>query len=216
MSTPPLVAKRGRPRDPKRLQKIIEAASEQILEFGYDRVSMEAVAQAAGVSKMTLYNNFANKDALFEACVAYRTHSMFSDFNDQRLDPARPAEALLRISEQFVALMRADDVINIHRVMFGLANSHNDMCARFYNAGPKHVHGLVRDFLAAAVQANSVVIDDLDGAADQFLALNLGRPHLQATLGLGKPSLEADTRMREANVALFMARYAVLSPTPAA
>lgn len=209
MSNPaPLVAKRGRPRDPKRLQKIIDAASQQFLACGYDRVSMDAVAMAAGVSKMTLYNNFAGKEALFEACVAYRTNSMFTDFNDTLLDPKQPREALTRIAQQFVSLMRADDVINIHRVMHGLATTHPDICARFFNAGPEHVNQFVRAYLRQAVSAGSLHIDDISVAADQFLALCLGRLHLKATLGLGKPSAETDAQRQARHVALFIAGYA--------
>lgn len=203
-----VVAKRGRPRDPKRLQKIIDAASQQFLEYGYDRVSMDAVASAAGVSKMTLYNNFASKDALFEACVAYRTTGIFAGFNDDMLDPKRPAEALYLIAKQFVALMRADDVIRIHRVIYGLANTHPDICARFYGAGPEHVNAFVQAYLRAAVDVGSLRIERIGLAADQFLALSLGRAHLKATLGLGKPSAEADELLLRENVAMFIARYA--------
>ncbi len=203
----PTIAKRGRPRDPKRLQKIFEAASQQFLEHGYDRVSMDAVASAAGVSKMTLYNNFASKEALFEACVAYRTAGIFAGFSDDMLDPKRPAEALTLIAQQFVSLMRADDVIRIHRVMFGLATTHPDICARFYSAGPEHVNLYVQDYLKAAVTAGSLVINNISQAADQFLALNLGRTHFKATMGLGKPSIEADALLVHENVAMFIARY---------
>lgn len=201
------IAKRGRPRDPKRLQKIFEAASQQFLEHGYDRVSMDAVASAAGVSKMTLYNNFASKDALFEACVAYRTTGIFAGFSDDMLDPKRPAEALTLIAQQFVSLMRADDVIRIHRVMFGLATTHPDICARFYSAGPEHVNQFVQCYLQKAVAVGSLVISQLSQAADQFLALNLGRSHFKATMGLGKPSIEADELFIRENVAMFIARY---------
>jgi len=203
----PAIAKRGRPRDPKRLQKIFEAASQQFLEHGYDRVSMDAVASAAGVSKMTLYNNFASKDALFEACVAYRTTGIFAGFSDDMLDPKHPTEALTLIAQQFISLMRADDVIRIHRVMFGLATTHPDICARFYSAGPEHVNLYVQDYLKAAVAAGSLAISHISQAADQFLALNLGRSHLKATMGLGKPSAEADALLVHENVAMFIARY---------
>ncbi|MEO6697878.1 MAG: TetR/AcrR family transcriptional regulator [Paraperlucidibaca sp.] len=211
---PPIVAKRGRPRDPKRLQKIIEAASQQFLECGYDRASMDAVAVAAGVSKMTLYNNFASKDALFESCVAYRTTSIFADFNDDTLDPKQPNEALYLIAKQFVALMRADDVIRIHRLLYGLATTHPDICARFFNAGPEHVNQFVQRYLRAAHAEKSLCIDTISLAADQFLALQLGRPHLRATLGLGKPDAETEERLLRANVAFFTAAYgAKITPT---
>lgn len=199
--------KRGRPRDPERMKRVIEAASEQFLEQGYDRASMEAVALAAGVSKMTLYNYFPSKDALFEACVACRTDGIFADVSDDRLDPAHPEEALRLIAQQFLALMRADDVLRIHRILFGLASTHPDVCARFFKAGPERITARVRGYLDAAVSAGSLRIDNTALAADQFLALQLGRPHTRATLGLGTPPGEEDARLIRENVILFLARY---------
>lgn len=200
--------KRGRPRDPERMKRVIENASQQFLEQGYDRASMEAVALASGVSKMTLYNYFPNKDALFEACVACRTDGIFEGFSNDRLDPARPAEALSLIAHQFLALMRADDVLRIHRILYGLASTHPEVCARFFKAGPERINALVRSYLTAAVAAGSLHIDDIQMAADQFLALQLGRPHIHATLGLGIPAATQDAELVRENIILFLARYA--------
>lgn len=199
--------KRGRPRDPERMKRVIEAASQQFLEQGYDRASMDAVALASGVSKMTLYNYFPSKDALFEACVVCRTDGIFADFLSDRLDPAHPAETLTLIARQFLALMRADDVLRIHRILYGLASTHPELCERFFKAGPQRISGLVNNYLARAVAAGSLHMDDTALAADQFLALQLGRPHVCATLGLGIPALADDERMIRENVILFLARY---------
>ena len=200
-------SKRGRPRDPERMRRVIEAASQQFLDQGYDRASMEAVAQASGVSKMTLYNYFPGKDALFEACVACRTDSTFEDFLSHRLDPARPAESLARIARQFLALMRDGDALRIHRILHSLASTHPEVCARFYKAGPLRVTTLVQDYLAAAAGAGSLRIADIAMAADQFLALLLGRPHTHAILGLGIPTADEDEHLIRENIALFLARY---------
>lgn len=201
--------RRGRPRDPERMKRVIEAASQQFLEQGYERASMEAVAQASGVSKMTLYNYFPSKDALFEACVACRSEDLFAEFLNRRVDPTQPAAVLTLIARQFLALMRADDVLRIHRIMYGMTGTHPDICERFYKAGPQRLTDLVQDYLAAAVAAGSLRVDDCARAADQFLALQLGRPHVAATLGLGVPGQDADEAMIRDNVALFLARYGV-------
>ena len=63
----PKTSKPGRPRDPERMRRVIEAAAQQFLEQGFERTSMEAVAKASGVSKMTIYSYFPTKSALFEA-----------------------------------------------------------------------------------------------------------------------------------------------------
>lgn len=55
---------RGRPRDPSRDEAIIDAAIEVLLRDGYDRLSMEGVATAAGVGKATVYRRWGNKAEL--------------------------------------------------------------------------------------------------------------------------------------------------------
>ena len=48
---------------------ILEAATRLFLDDGYDRTSLARVAEAAGVSKATLFKQFPTKAALFEATV---------------------------------------------------------------------------------------------------------------------------------------------------
>ena len=43
---------------------------ELFLTEGFERTSMDSIAQAAGVSKQTVYSHFANKDDLFRSCIA--------------------------------------------------------------------------------------------------------------------------------------------------
>ncbi|MES2907658.1 MAG: TetR/AcrR family transcriptional regulator [Pseudomonadota bacterium] len=201
--------KRGRPRDPERMKRVIESASQHFLEQGFDRASMEAVAQNSGVSKMTLYNYFPSKSILLEACVGCRTDAMFEAFNENRLDPKQPEQALTLIGAQFLSLMRAEDVIRMHRMLYGLATLHPEVCAGYFKAGPERVNALVREFLTASVTAGQMQIDDIAMACDQFLSLFLGRPHLRATLGLGVPDALHDQRLVKENVLLFLARYGV-------
>src|SRR6201991_820765 len=49
---------RGRPRDPQRREAILRAAISLVAEVGYDRMTVEAVAARAGVSKPTIYRRW--------------------------------------------------------------------------------------------------------------------------------------------------------------
>lgn len=203
--------KRGRPRDPERMKRVIESASQHFLEQGFDRASMEAVAQNSGVSKMTLYNYFPSKSILLEACVGCRTDAMFEAFTENQLDPKQPEQALTLIGTQFLSLMRAEDVIRMHRMLYGLATVHPEVCAGYYKAGPERVNTLVRQFLTNSVAVGKLQIEDIAMACDQFLSLFLGRPHMRATLGLGLPDAQYDQRLVQENVRMFLARYGARS-----
>jgi AcrR family transcriptional regulator len=56
--------KRGRPRSEKARHAILEAAAELLLSRGLGAVSMDAVAETAGVSKATIYRWWPSKEML--------------------------------------------------------------------------------------------------------------------------------------------------------
>ena len=70
---------RGRPRSERARTAILEAASELLLGRGLSAVSMDAVAERAGVSKATIYRWWPTKetlalDALYTEWAAARPH----------------------------------------------------------------------------------------------------------------------------------------------
>lgn len=54
-------AQPGRPRDPAKGDSILRAAAELLREGSYAELSIEAVAQRAGVSRPTVYRRYQNK-----------------------------------------------------------------------------------------------------------------------------------------------------------
>ena len=54
----------GRPRDPSRDEAILDASIDVLVRDGYDRLSIEGVAAAAGVGKATVYRRWSNKAEL--------------------------------------------------------------------------------------------------------------------------------------------------------
>ncbi len=69
MSVPVEPPLRGRPRDPKRREAILRAAVELVAEVGYDRMTVEALAGRAGVSKPTIYRRWpgGKKEIILDA-----------------------------------------------------------------------------------------------------------------------------------------------------
>ena len=58
-------------------EQIIQGALPEFLKHGYACTSMDKVAQAAGVSKQTLYSHFSDKDGLFTALVKQMASQKF-------------------------------------------------------------------------------------------------------------------------------------------
>lgn len=59
----------GRPREPEVDQRILDAAFQLMAQHGYNRMSMDAVAANAGVTKPTIYRRYASKIELATAAV---------------------------------------------------------------------------------------------------------------------------------------------------
>lgn len=59
----------GRPRDARVDQSILEAALDLFLEDGFDAMSIESVADRAGVGKTTIYRRWRSKEELVVATI---------------------------------------------------------------------------------------------------------------------------------------------------
>lgn len=57
-------ARRGRPRDPEAAHRIKAAAADLLLERGFERVTVDDVAERARVGKATVYRRWPSKDDL--------------------------------------------------------------------------------------------------------------------------------------------------------
>jgi AcrR family transcriptional regulator len=59
---------RGRPRNPRTDEAIMAATRRLLTDIGYDQVTMESIARAAGVSRPTIYRRWPSKaHVVFEA-----------------------------------------------------------------------------------------------------------------------------------------------------
>jgi AcrR family transcriptional regulator len=59
-----MCAQRGRPRNPETQNSILQAAYNLLLEQGFGAVTVEKIAELAGVSKATIYKWWPNKAAV--------------------------------------------------------------------------------------------------------------------------------------------------------
>jgi TetR/AcrR family transcriptional repressor of mexJK operon len=206
-STPAPKLQRGRPRDPERVRRILEAAQRHFSEHGLERASVDAIAAAAGVSKMTVYSNFGSKEGLFQAVVRDRSATVVAGFPGAgALDPERPEKALLAIGARFLALARGD-ALGALRAVYGVAGAQPEVCRALYKEGPERLNGELAAYLRRAHSAGKLKVRNPLQAADLFLSMFLGSGHMRGLLKLEMPhSRENRALLREA-VRVFMAAY---------
>ncbi len=97
-------------------EHILDAAKLVFLEAGFERTSMDAVANRAATSKRSLYAHFPTKDALFLACID-RSHELFegrlqtpSHYADD------PDDAVARYCGRLLQLLRYAPVVQMCRI----------------------------------------------------------------------------------------------------
>jgi TetR/AcrR family transcriptional regulator, mexJK operon transcriptional repressor len=195
--------KRGRPFDPSKISLVVTTAKKMFSENGFERTTLDAISKASGVTKKTIYSHFNSKEALFGATVLDRVKEEFS-INSADLDEHQPMLGLTMIANQFLGLIRRDEVLGAHRTMFSCAASHPKLCDTFYQNAPFRIHAEVSAYLA---QCKTLNIHNPQLAADQFLSLFLGLDHIKCMLGFEKPNQLQDEALIRENVTFFMAAY---------
>jgi AcrR family transcriptional regulator len=200
--------RRGRPRDPERLRRILEAAREHFFAHGFERAAMDAIALDAGVSKMTVYSHFPSKELLFEAVIGARTERVVGGLPGvQSLDPKSPEKALSAIGAQFIELAREPKVLGQFRAVFAAAGSQPQVCLAFYRQGPDRLIGELAEYLRRAHAAGTLVVAHPRQAADLFLSMFLGDGHFRGLLKLDLPEPKQDRALLREAVRVFMAGY---------
>lgn len=198
---------RGRPRDPERGRRILEAAQRHFDEHGLERSSVDAIAADAGVSKMTVYSNFGSKEGLFQAVVRDRSAAVMADFTGAgSLDPDQPDAALLAIGARFLALARGD-ALGALRAVYGVAGAQPEACRALYQEGPERVNGELAAYLRRAHSAGTLKVRNPRQAADLFLSMFLGSGHIRGLLKLEMPDARENNALVREAVRVFMAAY---------
>jgi TetR/AcrR family transcriptional repressor of mexJK operon len=201
--------RRGRPRDPKRWQRIMEAARSHFNAHGFERTSVDAIAVDAGVSKMTIYSHFGSKEGLFEAVVRDRTDRVVVGLAGvDALDPKEPETALRAIGAQFLALAREQDTLDQFRSLYGAAGAQREACLAFYRQGPDKLIGDLAAYLRRADAQGALTIRQPRQAADLFLSMFLGSGHIRGLLKLEMPDARENRALLREAVRVFMAAYA--------
>jgi hypothetical protein len=126
----------------------------------------------------------------------------------EALDPQQPQKALLAIGEQFLTLVREDDVLGKFRSVYGAAGARPEICEAFYRQGPDRLIGDVAAYLRRASAAGTLEIRNPRQAADLFLSMFLGDGHIRGLLMLEKPDERENKALLREAVRIFIAAYA--------
>jgi TetR/AcrR family transcriptional regulator, mexJK operon transcriptional repressor len=200
----------GRPKDLEKRAAILEAAKALFLSRGFEGTSMDAVAAEAGVSKLTVYSHFGDKDTLFKSAVQSKCERQMPE-ELFHIPPGTPIrEALLAIARGFHALVHSAEAIDLHRMMVASSGQSTHLAELFFEAGPKRTLQSFERFLREAIAAGALEVDDPPRAAGHFMVLLKGLNHMRRLVGCSGPMSagECDAHVRSV-VDLFLRAHQV-------
>jgi TetR/AcrR family transcriptional regulator, mexJK operon transcriptional repressor len=204
---PPARRGRGRPRDLDKREAILQSASDLFHERGIAATTMEAVAERAGVSKMTVYANFPDKPALLAAVFERTTKSFRLPELAGTEDLTSSITHLEEFGVRLIGFLTRPEIVKSAKMMAEAADQYPELAAAFYTAGPAAMLAKVSAFLRSLVDHRLIAIEDPELAAEQLITAWLGMTQLRQNLGLaGPPSMkEISKRVGVATRTVFRA-----------
>lgn len=200
----------GRPKDLAKRQAILEAAKDLFLANGYASTSMDAVATAAGVSKLTVYSHFNDKENLFAEAIIATCQAQLPGLIFELPEGVPLEQVLMKIGRGFQVLINSDHSVKLHRLIITQGPQDPKLGQMFFEAGPARVLRETEALLRLADERGMLRIANPSSAAEHFFCLLKGGANFRLLLGCAGP-LEADAaeaHVREV-VELFLRAYRV-------
>lgn len=207
---PPASGRRaGRPRDPRKALAILDAGWSLFLERGVEGTSIEAIAAKAGVSKVTIYSHYQDRDALFEATVRREMERIeLSQAHPASDVPIAIADQLRTFGIGIMSFLASKPAIDFYSAVAGELRRHERLARTFYDLGPGRTHSNLTALLSAGLRRGELTDLVPDEAAEELFGLWQGLTNFRFSLGIGIEALRDDLVPRvERGVRVFMRVY---------
>jgi TetR/AcrR family transcriptional repressor of mexJK operon len=195
----------GRPKIAEMAQRerhILQVAGETFLQFGFDGTTMEAVSEAARISKRTLYVRYKDKAVLFNAVLSDLISRWLVPIDRFQFGQGGLKETLLELARYLTSVALTPQSVGVTRIIIAESERQPEFGRLAIEAGRKPAIRVIASILRRHRKELRAI--DLDRAAEQFMNLAVDG-HLQlACLGIKTSQRQIEQRARDA-VGLFLA-----------
>ncbi|GHC19956.1 MULTISPECIES: TetR/AcrR family transcriptional regulator [Gemmobacter] len=161
-----------------RERRILDAALKVFAETGYSGATMDAVAMAAGLSKPTLYQYFASKEALFSAMMLGKRDRMLDVFEHPTEEGM--VNDLLEFAWDYADTVMRPDLLSLARLIIGEVQRFPEIGRAYQASGPDHVLQGIMAYLVRRRDEGRLTFEDAELAAQDLWGLILSAPRTQA------------------------------------
>ncbi len=201
------------PRVVRTRAAVVDAARMLFLSRGYAGTTMEEIAAAAGLTKRTVYNNYADKDALFvqivEETMAYAetfARNLRQEFAEGATAANLP-ETLDDLGRRLALAIMRPEVIALRRLLIGEAREFPALAAQYFKRAPGQVLDALTSEFGRMSRAGLLDVTNARIAAEQFAYLIVGEALDRAMLVGTIPSRAHVVAHAREGVRTFLARY---------
>lgn len=157
--------------NPKR-EQILKGAMQVFLQQGYAGTSMDRVAEAARVSKNTIYNHFQDKEGLFTALIEHIASDRFQIVFGTVPLQGEPAVVLRQIAEKLLSTILPDkEYISFLRLLIGESERFPHLAQLFISNLPKKVLSRLSEYFCSHPEIN---LPNPEATARIFMASLMG------------------------------------------
>lgn len=201
---------------------VAEAARKLFLRQGYAGTTLEQVAELSGITRRTLYNNYADKEELFLQIVSdvMMYAEEFARGLHGEFAVGASAETLRRrlhaLGARLALGIVRPEVVAMRRLLIGEARTFPKLAPEYYARAPGQVLSALASGFRRLQRDRLLRIRDPRRAAAQFAYLVAGEPLDRAILVGAVPSRRELLASAREGVETFMARYGPVAALPPA
>lgn len=190
----------------RRLKRLLDIARQHFLAAGYRETSLDNIAREAGIAKKTLYHHFGSKAGLFSAILEALRETWIAELRNVVLKSDQPQIVLESVALHTLDVGTRAEMISLHRLVVAEAHRFPEIVRGNYeNGAPRGMEPLA-NYLRNAVATDTLALNDVPLAAEQFTYLVLGGIRTRLLLGAARrPNLTERRRIAEQAVRIFLA-----------
>ncbi len=186
-------------------ESILNAAIDAFIEFGFEKTSMDLIAERANSSKRTVYNHFSSKESLIEEAFNRFLRDAFESKNIE-YDPNKSIEAQLGdFAESKMKLTEDSKRLGLMRVTLSAFITHPQMAERAVLFSDSQEDGFVK-WLKKATRDGRLNVKDPKLAAETFWSLFSGT-FFWPPIVRGPVDKKEGQKLKTEFIRLFLARY---------
>lgn len=187
-------------------EHILWKAKEVFLDMGFERASMDSVAERAKTSKRSLYAHFESKEKLFLAVIELVRGLFLTRLKQPGEYSEKPAEALVLFCGQYLQTMLYGPSVQMCRISMAESERFPEQSAMYFDVLFTQVHARLSAYLKTTFRVSTAVSVE---AAQRLIGHVLFPQFQRALFGMDPLAESFDSEVLASSIDLKRIRRAV-------